>query len=166
MNKRIALTSFLLVAFWIAQAHGEIRGGTVNLNNCSFDFSAQSCAATINDVDVLVTMDTGCWFIAGCLSTPPSLVTIIIGKTLGEVCGPPADAMWSCGTSDICLQGDEVFVIHTGDGYWAKYALVNMNRTWDEMWEIIYFVQTDGTSNLCPVPVETTTWGKIKTLYE
>jgi len=167
MGRTILVLILLTPTFVLTgSVHGQVVGGTVNVYECAFDFSTQRCASSVDSVDVFVTADTGCWFLATCLSTPPSMVALILGKTLGEVCGPPADPAWFCGTSDICLQGDEIFVMHTGDGYWAKYAFVNFNRPWPDCWEITYVVQMDGTSNLCPVPVENTTWGEIKTLYE
>jgi hypothetical protein len=161
----LVLTVLALTLVPAGSVYGQIIRGTVNVYQCSFDFSTQRCATDVDSVDVFVTADTGCWFLATCLSTPPSMVTMILGKTLDQVCGPPEEPSWFCGTSDICLQGDEVFVIHTGDGYWAKYALVNYDRPWPDCWEITYVVQLDGTSSLCPVPVEGATWGQIKALY-
>ena len=168
MSSRFVAPIVFAVAILLADcACAEIVGGTVNIYQCPFDFSTQSCASNVDSMDASVVNDTGCWFLYTCHSRPASMVALILGKTLGDVCGPPADPAWFCGTSaDWCLQGNEVFLIHTGDGYWVKCAFVNFNRPWPDCWEIIYFLQTDGTSNLCSVPVEPTTWGEIKAVFE
>jgi len=162
------LVSIVFVAVVVLPdpAHGQIVGGRVNIYQCAFDFSTQRCTSNVDSVDATVVADTGCWFLYTCLAKPFSEVALIMGKTLGQVCGPGESPFWGCGTSEHCLQGDEVFLIHTGDGYWAKCAFVNFNRPWPQCWEIIYFVQMNGTDDLCSVPVEDTTWGEIKALYE
>jgi hypothetical protein len=165
-RKTLISIGFVLAVVAAGSTRGEILSGKVNIYGCGFDFSTQECSNDINSVDVALGVD-GCWFPATCYVEPYSMVVVITGKTLGDVCGPPENPLWGCGGFiDDCPQGGEVYVIHTKDGYWGKFAFTQPTWPSPANSEILYFVQTDGTSNLCPVPVESNTWGEIKALYE
>jgi hypothetical protein len=109
----------------------------------------------------------GAGYLDGCFANS-SLIGVAL--PLGEVCSPPTSGDWSCWTRgwDAVSSASVpvTWVLHTADGYWVKLAMSGYcYPNWDCS-EILYFVQMDGTSNLCPVPVEQSTWGEIKALYE
>jgi hypothetical protein len=54
------------------------------------------------------------------------------------------------------------FVMKTPENLWVKFTVRGSTGD-DVIFE--YFLQTDGSRYFDPVPVEQTTWGKVKALY-
>ncbi len=66
---------------------------------------------------------------------------------------------------NIVLEG--VYVILTGDGLYAKLGVHETSMTICCHLTIEFYVQLDGTRNLDQrVPVEQSTWGRVKALYQ
>jgi hypothetical protein len=60
-------------------------------------------------------------------------------------------------------QLNRTYVVKTGDNVYAKFAVRSMD--WAGI-VIEYYVQTDGSASFGPLlPVEATTWGRVKALY-
>ncbi len=164
---RTSLVTVLLISALLAASstHAEIIGGKANLT-CGFDFSAQRCTSNPDSMDVSLGYEL-CWFPCTCHKQPYAYMTTIPDKTLGEVCAPTETPPWCCGgTMEDCPGYWDVFLTYTRDGYWVKFAFTQTCWPSPECCEILYFIQVDGTSNLCPVPVEENTWGEIKAFYE
>jgi len=156
------------ILLFVCPAGAEIIGGVADIYGWDFDFSAQKRVSQSDSADVGLGYD-GCWFPFACFGQPvaPNLI-VIQGKTLGDVCGPPENPVWDCvgGSYENCPWGDVVYIIHTEDGYWVKFAFLEGPASPECCRQIRYFFQSDGSPNLCPVPIEPSTWGDIKALYE
>jgi hypothetical protein len=169
MNKRLMvfMAAVLIVA---SQAAAELIHGTFNFLSCGpgFDFSERSCTtdhcladvglAEINPpVSCTAVMTCFCF----CSCDALSVVAIFPGFTLADVEWAPADSVaYGCGD---CVAANTVYVIHTADGLYAKFAFTNPPPF---LYEVEYYVQTDGTRNLGGVPVTESRWGEVKARYE
>ena len=161
------MISLLVVSLSVQAVRGEIISGRVDLLYYSIDFSTQRSTPSLDSTADLMFSWDGAGYLDGCFANT-SLIGVAL--PLGEVCGPPASGDWSCWTRTwdavSSAPAPVTWVVHTADGYWVKLAFIDYcYPNWDCS-EILYFVQTDGTSSLCPVPVEAFTWGKIKALYD
>jgi hypothetical protein len=164
----VIAAAFSIALFESVPAEAELISGVVDIYGRDFDFSAQKSVVSSDSADVGLGYD-GCWYPIACFGPPVGANLIVIqGKTLGEVCAPPENPVWQClgGNHDDCPWGDIVYIVHTKDGYWVKFAFVEGSGSPACCRNIRYFFQTDGSFNLCPVPVEPSTWGEIKALYE
>jgi len=165
IQRLVIIVFFAIACLTVCRANTEIISGRANLT-CGVDFSAQKCTSDPDSADVSLSLD-GCWLPYSCIKQPYAYIGVEPDKSLGEVCGPPTTG-FGCfgGHLDFCTDYHDVFVMQTKDGYWAKFAYTQLCVPSPVCCEILYFVQMDGTSNLCPVPVEESSWGEIKVLYE
>ena len=169
MKKTLSLLTALFLLSNPAAA--ELIHGTFNSFSCGygFDFSELSCTTDdcladfgIAQINPPISCDAvmACWCGASCSCEIRSTIAILPGTTLAEVEWAPEDpAAYGCGD---CIGSNTVYVIHTADGLYAKFRFTT---PWIPN-EVEYYVQTDGTRNLGGVPVEDSTWGEIKVIYE
>jgi len=142
-------------------AHAELIHGYTNLWNGGFDFSAQ---ATTNDFDI------GDVFLFHIFDPPlgwrlasfQSNGILGVSDSLDGVTTAPADTTQYGDLLEVMT--GITYVVRTRDGLYAKFEFL----VW-EPWvtaQIEYYVQMDGSRDLdSTVPVESTSWGRVKALY-
>ncbi len=89
-------------------------------------------------------------------------IILLADSTFEDLSEAPADSsLYNYWGEEPGIPG-ATYVCRTGDGHYAKFRFLDPFFS-----EIEYAYQTDGRpSFLDPVPVEETTWGRIKALYE
>ena len=161
MSFKLVLIIILLICGLCTVTYAELKHGYTDIY-VGFDFSTQlvvpdvtddKCDLCIYHVFMIGTRLYSC--------ENNSLITTIDGVSLSDVAQAPTDnQQYIC---DAIPSVDDVYVIHTSDGYYAKFVL---SENWHVDGIIEYWVQMDGSGNLDhTVPVEKSSWGKIKALF-
>jgi hypothetical protein len=89
-------------------------------------------------------------------------VLFVANRALGDVSQAPVDSLLYSSELEVLLNG--VYVVRTIDGLYAKFQMLRWDPAGAADFE--YYVQMDGSTNLdSTIPVCSTTWGRLKTLY-
>jgi hypothetical protein len=164
----VATLSAVILAATPELPRADLTHGFVNLVNGGFDFSTRTqYAGGVDYIDVAwcVVLDPPLgdrlcmWNGSGILAVPDSAVEDITHA-------PPESTLYSPDANPVPGQA---YVVRTGDGFYAKFAVREFIKTADAHSLLIeYFVQMDGTNHLDDdiiVAVQQTTWGRVKALY-
>jgi hypothetical protein len=139
-----------------------MRHGVVQLTNGGWDFSEEK---SVNPF-----FDPGADFAIAYVVDPPlgyrvqgldgARLVMVPDSTFEELTEAPEDP--SLYGWDLPGLMGVTYVIRTIEGHYAKFRILSLLGHWIE-----YAYQSDGSRMLAyPTPVERTTWGRIKALFE
>ncbi len=154
----LVLTS-ILVCTLVHPALGEVLRGIGTSSQGGWDFSEEAPVHWLDgDIAVGYVVDPPLgWLVWGANG---GKIVLLADSTFEDLTEAPADtSLYKYEEQGIA---GATYVCRTGDGHYAKFRYVSPSFSMIE-----YAYQTDGTpSFLDPVPVEETTWGRIKSLFK
>jgi len=159
------LTSMLAVIFLVAvfpvNLHAEMAHGFAEFHAGPFDFSEQANGHPFTaDVGLAIIVDPPeGWRLLGLNAR----IRVVPDSSLTEVTTAPTDTTEYVWEAPVLL--GVTYIVWTFDGYYAKFVM----RQWlpNVIAEFEYYVQLDGTPILAtPVATQSTTWGRIKAMYQ
>lgn len=159
---RVILLGLFLLLGWTTHSRAELAHGTVDLREGGLDFSELQLVefgSPAADLGLIYVVDPplGYRFWTGWNGS----FIMTADSTLEEITAAPEDdALYD---QDAVPVVGQAYIVKASDGFYAKFALREFSR--DVLIE--YYVQLDGTNVLIDaVPLQQTTWGRIKALYD
>ncbi|MBI4721089.1 MAG: HmuY family protein [Chitinivibrionia bacterium] len=155
------MSTVLLLIACVAPASGEIVKGYGTLDQGCWDFSKEKSVRDWDpgaDACIAYIIDPPIGFM---VATANYATVAVIDSAFDDVTTAPEDS--SAYVYDYLAFDFVTYVVHTAEGHYAKFHILQFIP----LVIIEYAYQSDGSRNLdTSVPVDATSWGRIKALYQ